>query len=193
VARGNRSGPRISFKVLLAFARRRSSAQRKAPAARPGRVGAKRGLWLGAGLARLFVGPLQFGRSGPQQVKLDSVEAIEFAEVATLGNVIGNGAGEARGCRHAVDGASQRSATPRRAPTWLHPAVDQARLPQICMRRFASAQKIESVAAAGRVSLLTARSPENRTDAFALAILRRTEDAVSACGQSLSHPLNQHP
>jgi hypothetical protein len=54
--------------------------------------------------------------------------------------VIGNSAGETCGCRHAVDAVSQRSATPRRAPTWLHPAVDQARLPQICMRRFASAQ-----------------------------------------------------
>ena len=53
--------------------------------------------WLGAGLARLFVGPLQFGRSGPQQVKLDSVEAIELAEVVTIGNVIGNSAGETGG------------------------------------------------------------------------------------------------
>ncbi|MEA2916388.1 MAG: hypothetical protein QOJ15_8469, partial [Bradyrhizobium sp.] len=72
-------------------------------------------------------------RSGPQQVKLDSVEAIELAEVVIVGNVIGNSAGETCGCRHAVDGVSQRSATPRRAPTWLHHAVDQARLPQISL------------------------------------------------------------
>jgi hypothetical protein len=69
--------------------------------------------WLGAGLARLFVGPLQFGRSGPQQVKLDSVEAIELAEVVTIGNVIGNSAGETGGYHHAVDGAQATLRTVR--------------------------------------------------------------------------------
>jgi hypothetical protein len=47
-------------------------------------------VWLGAELVRLLVGLLQFGRSGPQKVKLDGVEAIELAEVGTIGNVIGN-------------------------------------------------------------------------------------------------------
>jgi hypothetical protein len=56
---------------------------------------------------------LQFGRSGPQQVKLDSVEAIELAEVVTIGNVIGNSAGETGGYHHAVDGAQATLRTVR--------------------------------------------------------------------------------